>query len=122
MTSVLLNKLYKKRLKLFDCFVNLQEYFEFPPSVPEISDKAHSFIAGLICERDVRLGRKGLSDFRSHPFFSGINWGSMHKLPAPFIPEVSNPTDTSNFDIVDDCLSDMVLALQLSDDYLYTDF
>lgn len=87
--------------------VNFQEYFEFPPSVPEISDKAHSFIAGLICERDVRLGRKGLSDFRSHPFFSGINWGSMHKLPAPFIPEVSNPTDTSNFDIVDDCLSDM---------------
>nr|XP_020477416.1 myotonin-protein kinase isoform X2 [Monopterus albus]XP_020477417.1 myotonin-protein kinase isoform X2 [Monopterus albus] len=87
--------------------IHFQEYFEFPPSGPEISDKAHSFITGLICEREVRLGRKGSRDFRSHPFFCGLDWGSLHKLPAPFLPEVSNPTDTSNFDILDDCLSEM---------------
>ncbi|XP_042288079.1 myotonin-protein kinase isoform X2 [Thunnus albacares] len=87
--------------------IHFQEYFEFPPSGPEVSDKARSFITGLICEREVRLGRKGLSDFRSHPFFCGLDWGSLHKLPAPFLPEVSNPTDTSNFDILDDCLSEM---------------
>uniref|UniRef100_A0A4W6DYY0 non-specific serine/threonine protein kinase n=1 Tax=Lates calcarifer TaxID=8187 RepID=A0A4W6DYY0_LATCA len=87
--------------------IHFQEYFEFPLSGPDISDKAHSFITGLICEREIRLGRKGSSDFRSHLFFSGLDWGSLHKLPAPFLPEVSNPTDTSNFDILDDCLSDM---------------
>ncbi|XP_028277450.1 myotonin-protein kinase isoform X3 [Parambassis ranga] len=87
--------------------LHFQEYFEFPPSGPEISEKARSFITGLICERDVRLGRKGSSDFRSHLFFSGLDWSSLHKLPAPYRPEVSNPTDTSNFDILDDCLSDM---------------
>uniref|UniRef100_A0A3B4XIQ3 non-specific serine/threonine protein kinase n=1 Tax=Seriola lalandi dorsalis TaxID=1841481 RepID=A0A3B4XIQ3_SERLL len=54
------------------------------------------------------LGRKGMSDFRSHLFFCGLDWGSLHKLSAPFLPEVSNPTDTSNFDILDDCLSEMV--------------
>ncbi|KAK5918682.1 hypothetical protein CgunFtcFv8_003423 [Champsocephalus gunnari] len=86
---------------------NFQEYFEFPPSGPEISDEARSFITGLICEREVRLGRKGFSDFRSNPFFCGLDWASLHKLPAPFLPEVSNPTDTSNFDILDDCLSEM---------------
>lgn len=87
--------------------IHFQEYFEFPPSGPEISDQAHSFICGLICERDGRLGKRGLSDFRSHPFFGGVDWGSLHKLHAPYVPEVSNPTDTSNFDIVDDCLSEM---------------
>ncbi|XP_028277452.1 myotonin-protein kinase isoform X5 [Parambassis ranga] len=99
------------RLGDFGSCLRLQEdgmeYFEFPPSGPEISEKARSFITGLICERDVRLGRKGSSDFRSHLFFSGLDWSSLHKLPAPYRPEVSNPTDTSNFDILDDCLSDM---------------
>ncbi|XP_016896952.1 myotonin-protein kinase isoform X2 [Cynoglossus semilaevis] len=86
--------------------IHFKEYFEFPPSGPQISDKAHSFIAGLICDREIRLGRKGFGDFRSHPFFSGLDWGSLHKISAPYLPDVSNPTDTSNFDILDDCLSD----------------
>ncbi|XP_058484300.1 myotonin-protein kinase isoform X2 [Solea solea] len=86
--------------------INFQEYFEFPPSGPEISDEARSFITGLICEREIRLGRKDFSDFRSLPFFSGLDWGSLHKLSAPYRPDVSNPTDTSNFDILDDCLSE----------------
>lgn len=85
-----------------------QDHFEFPSSGPEISEKARSLIVGLISEREDRLGRKGFSDFRGHPFFSGLDWASLHELPAPFLPEVSNPTDTSNFDIMDDCLSEMV--------------
>ncbi|XP_041808076.1 myotonin-protein kinase isoform X5 [Chelmon rostratus] len=95
--------------------IHFQENFEFPSSGPEISDKARSFITGLICEREVRLGRKSFSDFRNHPFFTGLDWGSLHKLPAPFLPEVSNPTDTSNFDILDDCLSEMELLSDVMD-------
>ena len=88
----------------------LQEYFEFPASGPEVSGVARSFISGLICEREARLGRQGPGDFWDHPFFSGLDWGSLHQLPAPFLPEVSNPTDTSNFDVLDDFLSEMVLC------------
>ncbi|XP_076606493.1 myotonin-protein kinase isoform X1 [Chaetodon auriga] len=95
--------------------IRFQEYFEFPSSGPEISDRARSFITGLICEREVRLGRKGFSDFRNHPFFCGLDWGSLDKLPAPFQPEVSNPTDTSNFDILDDCLSEMEMLSDVLD-------
>ncbi|XP_071317071.1 myotonin-protein kinase isoform X5 [Trachinotus anak] len=95
--------------------IHFQEYFEFPPTGPEISDKARSFITGLICEKEIRLGRKGTSDFRSHPFFCGLDWSSLHKLSAPFLPEVSNPTDTSNFDILDDCLSEMETLSDLMD-------
>ncbi|XP_004574351.3 myotonin-protein kinase [Maylandia zebra] len=87
--------------------IHFQEYFEFPSSGPEISKEARSFINELICDREVRLGRKGSSEFRNHQFFSGLDWSSLHKVPAPFLPEVSNPTDTSNFDILDDCLSEM---------------
>ncbi|XP_036071041.1 myotonin-protein kinase isoform X2 [Oryzias melastigma] len=87
--------------------INFQEYFEFPPSDGTVSEKARSLISGLICERETRLGRRGSSDFKSHLFFHSVDWDSLHDLPAPFLPEVSNPTDTSNFDIVEDCLPDM---------------
>lgn len=98
--------------KAFKQVVSPQDYFEFPSSGPEISEKARSLIIGLISEREDRLGRKSLGDFRSHPFFSGLDWASLHKVPAPFLPEVSNPTDTSNFDIMDDCLSETVFHCQ----------
>uniref|UniRef100_A0A3P9I481 non-specific serine/threonine protein kinase n=1 Tax=Oryzias latipes TaxID=8090 RepID=A0A3P9I481_ORYLA len=88
--------------------INFQEYFEYPPSNGTVSEKACSLISGLICERETRLGRKGSSDFKSHLFFHGVDWDSLHDRPAPFLPEVSNPTDTSNFDLVEECLSDMV--------------
>ncbi|KAK7925122.1 hypothetical protein WMY93_007432 [Mugilogobius chulae] len=94
-------------LRAVDGGGGMGEYFEFPPSGPELSDRARLFITGLICERDVRLGRRGMTDFRTHPFFGGVDWSSLHKAPAPYEPEVTNPTDTSNFDIVDDCLSEM---------------
>uniref|UniRef100_A0A8C7YMC8 non-specific serine/threonine protein kinase n=1 Tax=Oryzias sinensis TaxID=183150 RepID=A0A8C7YMC8_9TELE len=87
--------------------INFQEYFEFPPSYGTVSEKACSLISGLICERETRLGRKGSSDFTSHLFFHGVDWDTLHDRPAPFLPEVSNPTDTSNFDLVEECLSDM---------------
>ncbi|KAG7274403.1 hypothetical protein CRUP_027033 [Coryphaenoides rupestris] len=83
------------------------DYFEFPPLGPEVSDTARSFIAALVCEREERLGSGGLGDFRGHPFFCDLDWSSLHKLPAPYLPEVTDATDTSNFDVLDDCLSEM---------------
>ncbi|XP_041948208.1 myotonin-protein kinase isoform X2 [Alosa alosa] len=87
--------------------IHFQDYFEFPSGDQQISPDGRSLITGLICERQERLGTRGSGDFRGHPFFSGLDWGRLHLLPAPFQPEVSNPTDTSNFDVLDDCLSEM---------------
>lgn len=89
-------------------FVSLQDYFEFPASAMEISEEARTLITGLLCDRNERLGANGSADFRSHPFFSGLEWSVLHQLPAPYQPEVSNATDTSNFDVLDDCLSETV--------------
>ncbi|XP_056451334.1 myotonin-protein kinase [Gadus chalcogrammus] len=87
--------------------IHFQDYFELPPLGPEVSDTARSFIAGLVCEREERLGSGGFGDFRGHPFFCHLDWSALHKLPAPYLPEVADATDTANFDVHDDCLSDM---------------
>lgn len=89
-------------------FVSLQDYFEFPASAVDISEEARTLITGLLCDRNERLGANGSADFRSHLFFSGLEWSALHQLPAPYQPEVSNATDTSNFDVLDDCLSETV--------------
>ncbi|KAG7470638.1 hypothetical protein MATL_G00115960 [Megalops atlanticus] len=72
--------------------IHFQDHFDFPPAGPEVSAEA-----------------------RTHPFFCGLDWGSLHHLPAPFQPEVSNATDTSNFDVVDDCLSEMETLCDVMD-------
>ncbi|KAF4081940.1 hypothetical protein AMELA_G00146090 [Ameiurus melas] len=86
--------------------IHFQDYFEFPASAVEISEEARSLITGLLCDRNERLGANGSADFRSHPFFSGLEWSALHQMNAPYQPEVSNATDTSNFDVLDDCLSE----------------
>ncbi|XP_051542022.1 myotonin-protein kinase-like isoform X2 [Myxocyprinus asiaticus] len=87
--------------------IHFKDYFEFPESCCDVSEEARSLITGLICDRTERLGSHGSADFRKHPFFSGLDWSSLHLLPAPYQPEVSNATDTSNFDVLDDSLSEM---------------
>uniref|UniRef100_A0A8C1Y317 non-specific serine/threonine protein kinase n=1 Tax=Cyprinus carpio TaxID=7962 RepID=A0A8C1Y317_CYPCA len=84
--------------------IHFKDYFEFPPG-SEVSEEARSLISALICDRSERLGSRGSGDFTKHPFFTGLDWSSLHLLPPPYRPDVSDATDTSNFDVLDDCLS-----------------
>ncbi|KAL1257513.1 hypothetical protein QQF64_010757, partial [Cirrhinus molitorella] len=84
--------------------MNHKERFQFPAHVTDVSETAKDLIRRLICCREHRLGQNGIEDFKQHPFFSGIDWQNIRNCDAPYIPEVSSPSDTSNFDVDDDCL------------------
>ena len=56
----------------------------------------------LTREPELRLGSgpTDAQEIMSHAFFRNINWDDVYhkRIPAPFIPQISSATDTSNFD------------------------
>jgi len=72
----------------------------------------------LASDRTRRLGnlKDGALDVKKHRFFKGLDWDAMakRKVPAPIVPQVDHPGDTSNFEEYEEeagyevCLDDSV--------------
>ncbi|ELU12541.1 hypothetical protein CAPTEDRAFT_117931 [Capitella teleta] len=81
--------------------MNHENNLRFPDDVQDVSEAAQDLICRLITVQERRLGQNGISDFSQHPFFEGIDWDSLRQCEAPYVPEVTSASDTSNFDVDD---------------------
>uniref|UniRef100_A0A7I4FUW0 non-specific serine/threonine protein kinase n=1 Tax=Physcomitrium patens TaxID=3218 RepID=A0A7I4FUW0_PHYPA len=69
------------------------------PAVPEyMSHEAQDLIDKLLTEDpNERLGAKGAAEVKAHPFFKDINWDTLARQKAAFIPSPDGAHDTSYF-------------------------
>jgi hypothetical protein len=68
------------------------------PSDAKLSVEAVDLLKKLIARAEKRLGRNGVQEIKSHPFFKGFNWQQVRNRPAPIIPKLANDEDTCNFE------------------------
>ena len=54
--------------------------------------------------RDVRLGRNGADEVKSHVWFKNDTWAwdNIRSQVPPVVPELSSDVDTQYFDVIDD--------------------
>ncbi|KAF2355992.1 Protein kinase domain [Trinorchestia longiramus] len=69
------------------------------PATDDVSEDAVSFIKSLVCGVHRRLDYRGITQ---HQFFLHCDWNALDLMVPPFIPSVSAPDDSSNFDSFSD--------------------
>ncbi|KAM8837110.1 cGMP-dependent protein kinase 1-like isoform 2-T2 [Spinachia spinachia] len=87
-------------MKTYNVILRGIDMIEFPKKIPK---NAASLIKKLCRDNpSERLGnlKNGVKDIQKHKWFEGFNWEGLKKgtLTPPITPNVSSPTDTSNFD------------------------
>ncbi|XP_067876280.1 serine/threonine-protein kinase LATS1 isoform X1 [Heterodontus francisci] len=81
--------------------INWQTTLHIPPQA-KLSPEASDLIIKLCRGPEDRLGKNGTDEIKAHPFFRLIDFSSdIRHQSAPYIPKITHPTDTSNFDPVD---------------------
>jgi serine/threonine protein kinase len=65
--------------------------YEFPF---KIGAELHDLIRKLIAKKEDRIG---IREIKAHPFFKEVDWGRIREMVPPFIPQVADALDTSNF-------------------------
>lgn len=60
----------------------------------KISEDIKDLITKLMCKKDKRIGIK---EIKGHVFFKDVDWNNVKGMVPPFIPEINNELDTSNF-------------------------
>lgn len=64
-----------------------------------VQPEAKAIISALLHQspRD-RLGTSGAHEVKDHSYFCGVNWNTLLRQKAEFVPELTNSEDTSYFD------------------------
>ncbi|KAF8655258.1 hypothetical protein AX16_003160 [Volvariella volvacea WC 439] len=75
--------------------IHWQYHLGFPDDV-HLSREAEDLIRRLITSADKRLA---VDQIKRHPFFYGVDWNTIRRIDAPFVPHLRSITDTSYFPI-----------------------
>jgi protein kinase A len=73
--------------------------YKVPPSFsPELRDLIKRLLTLSPAAR-LGSGKDGVAAVKAHPWFASLDWGALaaRTLPAPHVPAVASPDDTSNF-------------------------
>ncbi|XP_042396544.1 probable serine/threonine protein kinase IREH1 isoform X1 [Zingiber officinale] len=82
--------------KIFDNILNCK--IPWPKVPEEMSFEAYDLIDKLLTEDPhQRLGAEGASEVKEHMFFKDINWDTLARQKAAFVPSSDNALDTSYF-------------------------
>ena len=90
---------------VFRNIFNHEATLNFPDIYTYMSEEQWSLIKAILQEPGDRLGKGGISEVKSHPFFDSIDWSSLGKAdgpPPPWVPELTDDTDTRYFDVYDE--------------------
>jgi len=94
---------YKKGMnkkQMYEAILTAQ--FEFPPEgtlSPELKNLLRRLFVVNPTERIGSLAG-GINDIYAHPWFEGVDFGKLRQkeIEAPWLPEVKDPLDTTNFE------------------------
>lgn len=84
----------------FGCTYYVLEEAEWPGEEEYCPpDDAKDIIIHLLDHNPVdRLGTGGVHEVKEHIFFKGVDWDSLLRQKAEFVPHLQNEEDTSYFD------------------------
>ncbi|KAL8153950.1 hypothetical protein V2J09_011710 [Rumex salicifolius] len=81
---------------IFDNILNRKILWPQVPS--DMSFEAQDLISRfLVLDPVERVGAKGASEVKAHPFFKGVNWDTLASQRAAFVPQPDRIDDTSYF-------------------------
>lgn len=86
-------------IETYSKIMNHEKHLMFPPDLDD-KEEAVSLLKGLITDRENRLGKSGIQEFKSHVFFKEVDWENLKKTTPPKegIPQIKDDIDTTYFD------------------------
>jgi serine/threonine protein kinase len=83
-----------------EIFSNINQWRNIIPDLlqrysDQMSPGLNSLIAGMLCEKEKRLGRD-VDDFRKHEFFAGLDWDNLQRMEPPFVLDDTNNNNNNN--------------------------
>jgi len=94
--------------------LEFQTTLDFPDE-PQISEEARHLIQDcLLVEQKERIGYE---DIVRHPWFRGMDFNYVRQQKAPWVPDLKNEYDTTNFDEFEDDNANYFFGDDYSDDF-----